>query len=66
MTVKVEIIFSDGPSQHSRLNGDGLPLFLGDDGVDGTVVVSDLDNGAAGELDSVKITLEGSSSYVDP
>ncbi|KAL2008196.1 hypothetical protein VTN00DRAFT_8178 [Thermoascus crustaceus] len=59
MNAKIEIIFNDGSMQHPRPRGDGFPLFLGDDGVDGTVVVSGPDLGAAGGPDSLKITLEG-------
>lgn len=66
MTANIDIVFNDGSVQHPRPKGDGFPLFLGDDGVDGTVVVSGPDLGAAGGPDSLKITLEGWSGHVHP
>lgn len=58
MTVKVDIIFRDGALQHHHAK-DKSPIFLSDDGVSGTVVVTGLDENITEEFDSVKITLFG-------
>ncbi|KAJ9373529.1 hypothetical protein DTO282E5_1684 [Paecilomyces variotii] len=58
MTVKVDIIFRDGALQHHH-SKDKSPIFLSDDGVSGTVVVTGLDENITEEFDSVKITLFG-------
>ncbi|GAD98902.1 conserved hypothetical protein [Paecilomyces variotii No. 5] len=58
MTVKVDIILRDGTLRHHHSKDKG-PIFLSDDGVSGTVVVTGLDDSTVEEFDSVKITLFG-------
>ncbi|KAJ9365643.1 hypothetical protein DTO280E4_612 [Paecilomyces variotii] len=58
MTVKVDIIFRDGALKYHH-SKDKSPIFLSDDGVSGTVVVTGLDENITEEFDSVKITLFG-------